>query len=387
MSFSGRLFTMAAAASSTVAFASSEEQECSSITHFIFLVHGWMGNAQEMKYMEQSLEREASKHPSQRFIIVSPTVNEGKTHDGIAAGGDRLATAVTELMDSYQNANNGMTTVSFVGNSLGGLYSRYAISKMNFDRVQPMVFCTTATPHLGVSKHTYIPLPRWGEYLVAHALQPTGKDLFSVTPLIEEMAFEPQYREPLQNFHRRIAYANAFATDFQVPTSTAAFLCPQSPHPHVTVRHNDEYFALTVETPRDPNTTAYTTMAHALDQMGWTKVFCDNRDNIPLPAMPLLFTSETNIPRKQEYTSKELIPLVTSVGKRYNFPLGHQVLVANSKSGWYTSMSAGGRPVVDRMAASLIDDIVNYTNDFVKGKTQKEVLQVESTTSTSNGAP
>ena len=112
-------------------------------------------------------------------------------------------------------------------------------------------------------------------------------------------------------------------------------------------------------------------MAHAINKLGWTKIFFDNRDNIPLPAMPLFFTSDTHIPRKQQYryTLEELIPLVTSVGKEFNFPIGHQVLVANSKSGLYTTISAGGRrPVVDRMAANLIDDIVSATNEVCKAK-------------------
>merc|ERR1719491_134209 len=81
-------------------------------------------------------------------------------------------------------------TISMVGNSLGGLYSRYALVKIselakeqcaneNNDetnqqsddngsilidggeiRIYFNVFCTTATPHLGVSGHTWLPIPR-----------------------------------------------------------------------------------------------------------------------------------------------------------------------------------------------------------------------------------
>lgn len=154
----------------------------------------------------------------------------------------------------------------------------------------------------------------------------------------------------------------AFATDFQVPTSTAAFLSPDSPHPHVTV--DDSFFALTVETPHDPNANG-DTMANSLDAMGWTKVFCDNRENIKGPALPLPF-SKTDIPQKSKWSTKELIPIVTSVGSRWKFPLGHQVLVANSKSPGYERLSAGGQPVVDRMAASLIGDIVSFVPDLKK---------------------
>lgn len=164
--------------------------------------------------------------------------------------------------------------------------------------------------------------------------------------------------------HNDRSVLQAFATDFQVPTSTAAFLSPDSPHPHVTV--DDPFFALTVETPHDPNASSGdTSMAHSLDAMGWIKVFCDNRQHIKGPALPLPF-SNTHIPNKSEWSAKELIPIVTSVGSRWKFPLGHQVLVANSKSPGYERLSAGGQPVVDRMAASLIADIVSFVHDLTQ---------------------
>lgn len=395
MPFSSRAFTMATAASSSVAFAAAAPdaaQECArpSATHLIVLVHGWMGNAQEMEYMKKSLEREATKHPSQKFVVVSPVVNEGRTHDGIAAGGERLAEEVSRLVAQHQDdGENSMTTLSFVGNSLGGLYSRFALSKLDFgeQNVTPMVFATTATPHLGVSRHTYVPLPKWGEYLVAYVLRPTGRDLFNVSPIVEELAFEPKYTVPLQQFQQRIAYANAFCTDFQVPTCTAAFLCPDSPHVHTTVAsksgettsnddndESDKHFVLRVETQHDPTITATQsarTMGHALDSMGWKKVFCDMRDKIPLPSMPLpsyFSTADPEIPKRASFSTTELIPLVTSLGTRWNVPMGHQVLVANSKHGWYTQMSAGGRPVVDKMALDLVNDIVELTNKLQEEK-------------------
>ena len=349
------------------------------ITHLIVLVHGWMGNAQEMDYIKSSLERQAQRYPTHKFVVVSPTINEGRTHDGIAAGGNRLATEVSELIDKYQRENS-ITTLSFVGNSLGGLYSRYAIAKLPLGtKVEPIVFCSTATPHLGVSSHTYLPLPKWGEWVVGNVLRLTGRDLFSLTSIVQDLALDPIYREPLQQFSKRIAYANAFATDFQVPTCTAAFLCPKSPHLHTTVGEPNEYFPLTVETARDDSSvTTLENMAHALDTMGWTKVFCDMRENIPLPTLPRPFFSnghaQDGIPTAQQhecYTAEQLIPMVTQVGPRVTVPLGHQVLVANSKSGWYTTMSAGGRPVVDAIASTLIDDIVTYSTTLLN---EQEVI-------------
>jgi hypothetical protein len=125
----------------------------------------------------------------------------------------------------------------------------------------------------------------------------------------------------------------------------------------------DDFFALTVETPYNPELVD-DTMAHSLDAMGWTKVFCDNRANIKGPALPLPFSYHTDIPIKSIWSAEELIPFVTSVGSHWKFPLGHQVLVANSKSPAYERISEGGQPVVDRMAASLIRDIVSFTSDL-----------------------
>lgn len=200
---------MAAAVGSTLASGSSATtNECDSDTvHLIVLVHGWKGDSKEMGYMHRSLLQEAEKHPYSRFAVHSSTVNEGRTSDGIAAGGERLAAEVSDMIASHR-ANNTVVTLSFVGNSLGGLYSRYALSKINTSTVEPMVFCTTATPHLGVSKHTYVSLPRSVEWVIAHTLYWTGKDLFQYTSIIKDMALNSTFKTPLQRFRKRIAYAN-----------------------------------------------------------------------------------------------------------------------------------------------------------------------------------
>lgn len=217
----GTLLTMAAAGSSTLASASSKTHtnECDSHTvHLIVLVHGWKGDSKEMGYMKRSLLRESEKHPSSRFVVHSSTVNEGRTSDGIAAGGERLAAEVSDMIASHR-ADDNVVTLSFVGNSLGGLYSRYAISKIDSSAVEPIVFCTTATPHLGVSNHTYVPIPRSVEWVVAHVMHSTGKDLFQYTPIIKDMAFNSTFKTPLQRFRKRIAYANVSSCDNSGNTS------------------------------------------------------------------------------------------------------------------------------------------------------------------------
>eukprot|EP00986_Skeletonema_menzelii_P021520 scaffold34815_cov97-Skeletonema_menzelii.AAC.1 len=190
------------------------------------------------------------------------------------------------------DSDNGEVNVTFslVGNSLGGLYSRFALSKIPYEiplstdnsedddnklssnikvRLFPNIFCTTATPHLGVSQHTYLPIPRLAETIIGAGMGATGRDLFRLNSdvmndgaaakvnaaaaktvkrlssfrirkdsnqniesdaedeldcVIRNMCLDDEFLVPLRNFRQRIAYANAYGTDFQVPCQTAAFL-------------------------------------------------------------------------------------------------------------------------------------------------------------------
>jgi hypothetical protein len=76
---------------------------------------------------------------------------------------------------------------------------------------------------------TYWKLPQCLEPVVAWYLGQTGKDLFrhDDTDIIYTMSTDPQFLEPLSKFRKRIAFANAFSTDFAVHTATAAFLVDQ----------------------------------------------------------------------------------------------------------------------------------------------------------------
>ena len=248
--------------------------------HLVILIHGLWGNPHELEYLQTKLRHEATRmmtlrsnqaseeedgkkssltEPREILLTHSVTCNHGNTMDGIAAGGKRVAHEVNELIHqiaqmiqkanqqqqqqqtSLSNVNNHTVTLSFVGHSLGGLYARYALKYIDAIQatqpkttnpvvVTPKVFCTTVTPHLGIAGHTHVPLPRTVEWMVSHVLLQTGRDLFRTRgnheeeDVIQQMATQPEFLRPLQAFHKRVLYANAFGTDFQVPTSTAAFL-------------------------------------------------------------------------------------------------------------------------------------------------------------------
>jgi pimeloyl-ACP methyl ester carboxylesterase len=351
--------------------------------HLIVLVHGWMGDSSELGYLHKALEKKAAvvqeSHPETFYLVYSAKDNDGRTSDGIAAGGKRLATEVNRLIqdvaDQVPKDKRKGISLSFVGNSMGGLLARYAVSEIpslqtdsvsaESIQVESRVFCTTATPHLGVSQHTYLPLPRSIEYVVANVMQPTGRDLFRYTNVIENLATDPIFVAPLQRFRKRIAYANAYQTDFQVPTATAAFLSStNSAHRRLEILKDNAFVSLAVETPIDvkllesrmtkssSQPASSDELARRLDALGWTKVLCLP----PLPSIPLPFWSTTNT-CKNEYTSSELRKTYAGISGRLYLPIGHTVSVANAKNAFYASVNSGGQPIMDQLADSLIEEI------------------------------
>mmetsp|Transcript_11548 Transcript_11548/g.17151 ORF Transcript_11548/g.17151 Transcript_11548/m.17151 type:complete len:571 (-) Transcript_11548:511-2223(-) len=265
---------------------------------------------EEEEEQQQQIDEKSKDKIYQNLIVHNAVCNEYKTADGVEAGGDRLAQEIMDVILAEVNKRRELerikkkqsndirnaqdvdninkdededgvvdVTLSLVGNSLGGIYSRYAIArliemnqekneKLNLNteqltksnplatavnsgaandqsnvltpafvidgkiRVYYNVFCTTATPHLGISKHTYVPMPRSAEIGVAHALGNTGRDLFRLNDLMKTMATSERFLVPLKLFQKRVAYANAFFTDFPVPAETAAFLNTDSSYPH-----------------------------------------------------------------------------------------------------------------------------------------------------------
>jgi hypothetical protein len=386
------------------------------------------------------------------FIVHSPVCNEDKTDDGVANGGNRLANEILEVIRYEVEKKTRLVgageepvdvTISLIGNSLGGLYTRYAVARLaeisqepagdnndgdtaqepkeyyifadgrTFIRLHFNVFCTTASPHLGCADHTYFPIPRVAEKGIAYGMGETGRDLFRVSSLLHEMATEPRFLEPLARFRKRIAYANAFGTDFVVPTQTAAFLDEDSRSLHYV----DEYFeedikrvdvdeinqdidaANTIEesakkkcpakelglviatfhtkrgsfehaTNVDCATKDLTIMSSTLDALGWKKVFVDIRKEMPLAvSIPIGSNAEParNCPIQKLKSAKvvesrDLAKAVSGNPSRalISLPLGHNAIVAMSRGAVTLAMNGGGTPVVDSLAMHLTEDISSW---------------------------
>lgn len=454
--------------------------ECPEVTHFCFLLHGHRGLSKDLTYMQVMMQRVAMTQKQQRdshdMVVHSSVCNEGKTTDGIQNGGERLVQEMREVIlqemikrhaelllllaeeeeeviitknaDMKTSERQPTTehtkiydlTLSILGNSLGGLFGRYAIAKLierhcvweaetkcwildNRFRLHLNTFCTTATPHLGVSRHTYVKIPRTAEIGVAHALGATGKDLFRLNDLLHVMATSPTFLKPLSQFRKRVAYANAYGTDFPVPASTAAFLSENSTYPHYIVETNttstststSENGTVTTEihgglviatmyTPTQPEEDhdgqdndkddesqvseslnsrksgdledELDQMSRSLDRLGWKKVFVDIRRELPSAELPKWTRRSSSfdlddpaaIPHLQSLQlenrvveSREVAAAVTlPTDNRVALPLGHNMIVAFSRSPLSTFMNKGGRPVVDALAKEMVEDIFSW---------------------------
>ncbi|CAM9434606.1 unnamed protein product, partial [Discosporangium mesarthrocarpum] len=259
-------------------------------THLVVLVHGLGGKPEDLTYLKQCLERKGGDS----VLVHLARCNEKSTFDGVVNGGTRLASEVEGVIRAFSS----LKCISIVGNSLGGLYSRYAL-KLLYRRGQevskngtngptigglrPLVFMSIASPHLGVRRFTYIPVPGPLQPLASFVIGQTGSDLFldrknraanpttgrgtggvepgggsgggsggvyygtdsgggrgrsspatkgrgeqveDMPPLLFEMATEEEFLVPLKAFARRRAYANRWG-DFMVPYGTAAFPEPR----------------------------------------------------------------------------------------------------------------------------------------------------------------
>ncbi|KAL0340005.1 UNVERIFIED_CONTAM: putative lipase ROG1, partial [Sesamum radiatum] len=177
------------------------------------------------------------------------------TFDGVDRMGERLAEEVMDVIRRWE----GVSKISFVAHSLGGLVARYAIGRLyrlsakmesaslpgyssnreahnaaphidqpyeaSIGGLEPINFVTFATPHLGSRGHKQLPLLCGLPFLEKSASQTahwiagrSGKHLFLTDnddgkpPLLLRMVNDYDdlhFMSALRSFKRRVAYANA----------------------------------------------------------------------------------------------------------------------------------------------------------------------------------
>ena len=264
--------------------------------HLVVLTHGVMGTGQDLNYLGRLLEAEGCD-------VYKSTSNENfKSLQGFKVGGERLASEITK----HVVANNHLKRISIVGNSLGGLYARYAL-KLLFDDsedticgLQPHRFLSIATPHLGVRDYTFVEdngyyAPDIVKRVVARFMLSTGRDIFGISDEGEDsllllMATDESFLNPLRSFELRRLYAN-LNRDLVVPLATAAFL------PNSAVQSLREQFKETsgivtmLQTSSTDNLTEQSAaekrldsdiMMHNLNKLGWEKVIVNFPGVLPM---------------------------------------------------------------------------------------------------------
>ena len=143
----------------------------------------------------------------------------------------------------------------------------------------------------------------------------------------------------------------------------------------------------------DPNTCTdeLLQMSRSLDSLGWRKVFVDVRHLSPISHIPIPFSrwnSKENFEdslsqrkmsissrslsdydndgkikdetTKVMFRSNELAELLSS-GDSISLPVGHTVMIANSKSDFYKKINAGGKIVMDSFADDFVHELLKWT--------------------------
>ena len=175
------------------------------------------------------------------MLVHAASSNQGRTRDGVAAGGRRLAAEVERVVADVAHRGGSLRSISLVGNSLGGLYARHAAAELwdaqsgRIAGLEPDAFVSVGCPHLGVRRYTFLPLPPPLQALGPLVAGRTADELLlrdhlsrdelmrgRGRPLLVELAREGgRGLAALRAFRRRRLYAN-LKGDFMVPFGTAA---------------------------------------------------------------------------------------------------------------------------------------------------------------------
>jgi Putative serine esterase (DUF676) len=173
--------------------------------------------------------------------------------------------------------------ISFVGNSLGGLYSRFAVKLL--DTLLPNIayhkFLTLASPNLGVSDHIFLEeelgfrFPDWMKLAVGRFMGQTGLELFQKDEgrLLLSMGTKEEFLSPLARFEQRRCYGNMI-NDFMVPLGTATLLS-DSDVLRLRKRHRNKSGVVEVvesePQTRPESNNSIESMRISLDSLGWSK--------------------------------------------------------------------------------------------------------------------
>lgn len=266
--------------------------------HLVMFVHGHNGHPDELNYVSSQLQQ---MYP-ERVITRLAMSFDGQTNTGVDKIGRLVASETQEYVSTLLQEGISVKYISFVGYSLGGVVSRYAIgilySKHFFDHIKPVNFTTFASPHAGIIKpvaglsldsvhNTIFNFVVSSSVSGATAAQLTFQDDYEGRPLLIAMTEEnSDYIQALRLFPHRSLYANV-TLDYLVPYYTAAISLndfPTGAYPFV-VGCEPVIFDVINRTPSDSENGVSTASAvgqlnllgsqksviNALNSVGWNK--------------------------------------------------------------------------------------------------------------------
>lgn len=187
-------------------------------THLFVLVHGLWGGPNHMLTIEKSIrELLGRSSDSTRVATIRPSsFRFWKTYDGLLLNAERVVSDVLyEIEMIRHNQKSKVTQISFVGYSLGGLISRYAVGILQelgvFDQITPVFFTTFATPHVGVHFYNDTFFDKVANETGKYLFGKSGKEMFLADSdlTLRRMADPGEvWYQGLSRFEKHILLAN-----------------------------------------------------------------------------------------------------------------------------------------------------------------------------------
>lgn len=186
--------------------------------HLFVLIHGLWGNHDHMKSL---MEVYGKQFGNSEMVFFSPSENAFfKTFDGIEIIGYRTLLEIYQFITCFKDGP--ITKISVLGYSMGGLVARFVLGKMFgeyhdlFEGIEPQIFITMATPHLGVQfynpRGSFLKgLLQFGMRIIGcNIIGKSGRELFVVNKHNDILVkiTKGEYLNALRKFKWRIAFAN-----------------------------------------------------------------------------------------------------------------------------------------------------------------------------------
>ena len=234
--------------------------------HLVVLVPGHDSISHDLLPLADALR---NRYPKPKYRIVVPCCNDLKTSDGIANGSARLFQWLHDIITTSP-----INRISFIGESVGGLYARTLIGMLynaNIipNLVEPCTFITIATQHLGVRKITNQKLT--SKYL-SPLMSETGQQLnFLDRDQHLLMLASEKFVKPLALFKNLVLYC-PYKQEPLGYFSTWAITSID--HPKIKIRQNQtRILKLSMNEPLDIKESLEKDIIHSLAPLPW-KRYC-----------------------------------------------------------------------------------------------------------------